>query len=51
MPNTPEPDYAWEKELAPKISGGYVAFVSVLYALWISGMIAIAVNRWFGSLQ
>jgi hypothetical protein len=48
----PQPtDYAWEKEFAPKISGTYVAFVAILYALWISGMIAIAVNRWFGSLQ
>lgn len=44
-------DYSWEKELAPKVSARYVAFVAAIYCLWIGGMTLIAVQRWFGSLQ
>ena len=51
MKNSPMDDYAWEKELAPKVSGRYVAFVAVLFGAWMVLMGAIAIHRWFGSLQ
>jgi len=43
--------YAWEKELAPKVTGKYVAFVAGIYVLWIAFLAVVAIQRWFGSLQ
>lgn len=44
-------DRAWEKELAPHVTRGYVILVGLIYAAWIAVLAAIAANRWFGSLQ
>jgi hypothetical protein len=44
-------DRTWEKELAPRVTRSKVVFVTVLYALWIAFLAAVAANRWFGSLQ
>lgn len=43
--------YSWEKELAPKISRGYVVGIAAIYCLWIGFLSLVAIQRWFGSLQ
>lgn len=44
-------NYAWEKELAPKISRRYLLLVIALYCVWIGFLAVVAIHRWFGSLQ
>ncbi len=44
-------DMSWEKELAPKVTRGQIAFVAVLYGVWTLGLLYLAIDRWYGSLQ
>jgi hypothetical protein len=44
-------DYSWQEEFAPKVTRGRVYFAFAVFGIWILGMIAIAVHRWFVSLQ
>lgn len=41
----------WEREFAPRVSGAYQAGVISIYALWLAFLIAMAVHRWFLTLQ
>lgn len=43
--------YAWEKELAPKVTRGTLMFPIALYVLWTGLLAYIAFDRWFGALQ
>ena len=44
-------DYAWEKELAPKVTRGSLMLPIALYVLWTGLLAYIAFDRWFGALQ
>ncbi len=41
----------WEREFAPKISGGRMAMTCVFYAVWLGFLAFLAVQRWTGDLQ
>jgi hypothetical protein len=44
-------NYAWEKELAPKVTRGSLMLPIVIYVLWTGLLAYIAYDRWFGALQ
>jgi len=50
-PQTAKPDYAWEKEHAPRIPRGYWYAVVALFVLWVIFLIGMAVHRWVLTLQ
>ncbi|HVP13069.1 MAG TPA: hypothetical protein VMV94_17980 [Phycisphaerae bacterium] len=48
---SPADDYAWEKQLAPRITRGKVIFAAGVYCLWLAFLATLAAIRWFGSLE
>jgi hypothetical protein len=44
-------EYAWEKELAPKISRGRLGAAVAVYVVWLGFLAFLSAERWFGSLQ
>ena len=42
---------AWEKELAPRISRGYLILTVAVFLGWIAFMGYFAIQRWFVNLQ
>jgi hypothetical protein len=48
---SPAGDYGWEKQLAPRITRGKLAFAVGVYCLWLAFLATLAAIRWFGSLQ
>jgi len=42
---------AWEKELAPKVSRGYLILTIAAFLAWIGFLGFFAIQRWFVNLQ